>query len=94
MKYPYSSEENCSLSANDSYELMLEKKDAEIFELKWNVKALNEAAKTLYYRMATQQTIQVISFFTLHNCFYIIIFFCEHIKVFYKTITSFCLLGK
>ena len=34
MKYPYSSEENCSLSANDSYELMLEKKDAEIFELK------------------------------------------------------------
>ena len=35
------------LSASDSYVLMVEKKDAEISELKLNVKALNESAKTL-----------------------------------------------
>ena len=41
---------------------------------------------------ATQQTIQVISFFTLHKFFYNIFYFCEHIKEFYKTIKSPCLL--
>ena len=43
--------------------------------------------------LTTQQTIQVISFFTLHNFFYIIYYFCEHVKGFLQNITSFCLLG-
>ena len=37
----------CPLFAGDSYELMLEKKDAEITELKLNIKALNESAKNI-----------------------------------------------
>ena len=36
-----------ALSASDSYELMFEKKDSEISELKLNVKALNESGKIL-----------------------------------------------
>ena len=42
--------------------------------------------------LTSQQTIQLISFFTLHNFFYNI-YFCEHIKGFYNTIKSPYLLG-